>query len=265
MLIMVLSLDNPIVFIDLETTGTNRQQDRIVEIAVTKIKPDGNTESFDSLVDPNIPIPPEASQIHGLTNDDVRGHPTFDKISSQILSFVEGCDFAGFSVEFDLSILEAEFRRAGICFSCGGRKILDVKKIYKKLDPRDLSTAYSKYCGKELDGAHRATVDVQATIDVLLAQLNMHEELPRDVDGLQEFCNPPNPAWIDKEGKLIWYNEQATMNFGGKHMGKTLEEVAKNSPDYLSWMLGASFSQEVKEIIKNALEGKFPKPPEGDK
>ena len=144
-------------------------------------------------------------------------------------------------------------------FSKKGREIVDVKNIYFKLEPRDLSSAYKKYCGKNLDGAHRAENDVKATIEVLEAQLTKHIELPKDVKGLNQFGTLKDPLWIDDDGKLTWNNGEATINFG-KYSGKTLEEIYKTDKYYLNWMINQDFSSAVKDIITVALEGKFPQP-----
>ena len=165
----------------------------------------------------------------------------------------------GYEVRFDLEILGAEFKRAGINYQKGDSIVLDVKQIHFKLDPRDLSSAYLKYCGKKLENAHKAESDVKATIEILEAQLTQHNELPNDVSALEQFSNPRDPSWIDNVGKIKWHNGKAVINFG-QHQGKTLEDLAKNTPDYLQWMTKTDFSSEVKDIINEALEGRFPQP-----
>lgn len=240
-----LQLTRPIVFIDLETTGTNKQQDRIVEICVIKINPNGTEETLKSVINPKIPIPVESIQIHGIKDIDVQGMPTFEEFSKKLIDFIEGCDLGGFGTNFDLTVLECEFKRSGINYSREGRKILDVKLIYNKLEPRDLSSAHLKYCGKILENAHRADVDVRATIDVLESQLEQNSILPRDISNLCEFCNPIDPSWIDSDGKFAWFDGKAIINFG-KHQNKTLEFMSKSDISYLQWIINTDFPIEAK-------------------
>ncbi|MCD4666665.1 3'-5' exonuclease [archaeon] len=254
-----LNLKRPIAVIDLETTGVDRQNDRIVEIGITKIFPDGKEEILDSLINPEIPIPSEATEIHGIKDTDVQGKPIFKEFAPKIISFIDNCDWCGFNlIGFDLYLLESEFKRAEINYSSEGRKVIDVMRIYHKLEPRDLSAAHLKYCEKTLENAHRVNADIKATIDVLESQLEKHKDLPRDVSELDEFCNPKDPSWIDSEGKIIWSNNEAVLNFSG-HKGKTLEYMQKNEMGFLLWVMSKDFSSEVKMIVKNAIEGKFPK------
>ncbi|MBI3190633.1 3'-5' exonuclease [archaeon] len=254
-----LQLIKSVVFIDVETTGLNTQQDRIVDICITKVKPDGNEESLSSLINPGIPIPIESTQIHGITDVDVAEKPTFRDIAPEIFNFIQDCDIGGFGIsKFDLFVLESEFKRAGINYSRQGKQIIDVQTIYHKLEPRDLSAAYTKYCGKSLENAHRAHIDVRATIDVLESQLEQNGDLPRDVIGLNKFCNPKDPTWIDDDGKLAWFKGEAIINFG-VHKGKTLEFMYKNEPGYLQWIISKDFSPKVKGMAENGIKGKFPK------
>lgn len=254
-----LELTRPIAFIDIETTGLNTQQDRIVDICVIKIHPNGTEETLNSVINPNIPIPIESTKIHGITDADVKGKPTFGEFAQKLINFIDDSDLGGFETKFDLLVLESEFKRAGIGYSGEGRQIVDVKSIYHKLEPRDLNAAHLKYCGKPLKNTHRAHIDVRATIDVLESQLSQHDILPRDVSSLHEFCNPRDPAWIDGDGKFVWFEGKALINFG-THRGKTLEFIYKNYPDYFNWIIREDFSAKVKEIAKDAINGKFPEP-----
>jgi len=254
-----LDLKKPLVVIDIETTGLNKQEDRIVDIFIIKIHPNGKQETLKSLINPTIPITLESTQIHGIKDEDVKDKPTFKEFSNKIVDFIADCDLCGYELRFDLEILESEFKRIGVDYSKEGRVILDVKQIYFKLEPRDLSSAYRKYCGKELEKNHRAENDVKATIEVLEAQLKQYNELPRDVIALQNFVAPRNPSYIDEEGKFIWHNGKATINFG-THQGKTLEFLSNNEQDYLRWVTTADFSSEVKLIVNGAINGKFPEP-----
>ena len=253
-----LKLTRPIAFLDIETTGVNKQNDRVIDICIIKIFPDGREEILDSLINPEIPIPSEATEINGIKDIDVQGKPTFKEFAPKIINFIDNCDLCGFNIiGFDLHLLESEFKRVGINYSNEGRKVIDVLRIYHKLEPRDLISAHLKYCGKVLENAHRAKVDVRATINVLESQLEKHDDIPY-VSELHEFCNPKDPSWIDNEGKLIWYNNEAIINFG-KHSGKTLEHIQKNELDYLQWIMSNDFSSDVKRIIENAINGDFPK------
>ena len=252
-----LKLTRPLVVLDAETTGLNKQVDRIVDICLIKILPNGHEETLKSLINPTIPIPLESTNIHRIKDEDVKDKPTFKEFAQKIIDFVKDCDLCGYEVKFDLEVLAAEFKRAGINYQKGDIAVLDVKQIHFKLDPRDLSSAYLKYCGKELKNAHRAENDVKATIEILEAQLKQHNELPKDVSALQQFSSPRDPSWIDTEGKIKWYNGKAIINFG-QHQGKTLEDLAK-STTYLRWITGADFSSEVRRIVNEAIEGRFPK------
>lgn len=253
-----LKLTRPIAFIDIETTGTNQQQDKIVEICIIKINPDGTEEILDSLIDPKISIPLEATNVHGIKDVDVKGKPTFEEFAKRLIDFIGDCDIGGFSTRFDLTVLESEFKRIGVNYSTQGIGVVDVKSVYHKLDPRDLSGAHLKYCGRSLEGAHRAQVDVRATIDVLESQLQQNDFLPRDISGLYEFCNPKDPTWIDDDGKFAWLDGKVVINFG-KNQGKTLEYMSKNDSSWLRWVIGGNFSAKVKEIANEAINGKFPK------
>ena len=254
-----LQLTRSIAFIDIETTGLNTQKDRIIDICVIKIHPNGAEETLNSVINPNIPIPTESTQIHGITDADVKGKPTFEEFAQKLIDFIDSCDLGGFGTKFDLSVLESEFKRVRINYSIEGRKIVDVQSIYHKLEPRDLNAAHLKYCGKPLENAHRAHIDARATIDVLESQLGQHDILPRDISSLHEFCNPRDPKWIDDNGKFAWSDGKAIINFG-KNQGKTLEFMSKNDPSYLQWIISSDFSAKVKDIAKDAINSKFPYP-----
>jgi DNA polymerase-3 subunit epsilon len=230
-----------------------------VDICITKIRPNEEEETLNSFINPSIPIPIESTQIHGITDSDVEGKPTFGEFAQKIIEFIDDCDLGGFGTKFDLSFLESEFKRAGINYSREGRRVVDVLSIYHQLEPRDLNAAHLKYCGRPLENAHRAHIDVRATIDVLESQLRQNKSLPRDVSSLHEFCNPKDPAWIDDDGKFVWSEGKAIINFG-KNQGKTLEFVSKNDPSYFQWIITKDFSAKVKDIAKDAINGKFPEP-----
>jgi len=253
-----LELTKPLAVIDIETTGLHKQKDRIVDFCIVKILPDGQKETLKSLINPTIPIPLESTNIHGIRDEDVRDKPTFKEFAQKVIDFLDNCDLCGYGIKFDLDFLELEFKKANVTFSREGREVIDVMKIYFQLDPRDLSAAYSKYCGKHLENAHRAENDVRATIEVLEAQLAQYDELPRDISSLHKFCNPKDSSWIDNEGKIAWSNGKAVINFG-KYQGKTLEELSGEDIGYLRWIANADFSSEVKRIVSESINGKFPR------
>jgi len=256
-----LQLDRPLAFIDVETTGLNPYSDRIVELSILKVHPEGAEEYHSRRVNPGIPIPPDATAVHGITDEDVTDKPRFRQYAKGIRNFLEGCDIAGFNViKFDLSFLEAEFARANIEFSRRGRYLVDSQIIYHQRDPRNLEAAYQKYCGREMENAHSAEEDAKTAAEVLDGQLHMYQDLPRDVAGLCALCYQVGENAIDSEGKFIWSEGEAVCNFG-KHKGQLLSEIAADTPDYLEWICRGDFSFEVKEIAMKALEGEFPEPP----
>ena len=254
-----LKLEKPIAFIDIETTGINPISDRVVELSILKIYPDGKEEYKSHRVNPGVPIPAEATAVHNITDTDVASLPTFRQYAKDIRAFLEGCDIAGFNViKFDLPCLEAEFARAGIEFSRQGRYLVDSMVIYHQREPRDLQAAYRKYCGREMDNTHVAEEDAKAAAAVLDSQLELYGDLPRDVSGLCEICNPEAKNYIDSEGKFIWKDNEVVCNFGRKYTGVTLKNIANNDPGYLKWISEADFSKEVKDMVSNALKGEFP-------
>jgi DNA polymerase-3 subunit epsilon len=260
-----LHIERPIAFIDVETTGLNPYSDRIVELSILKIHPNGSKEYKSHRINPEIPIPAETTAIHGITDADVAGEPVFRQYARSIRDFLEDCDIAGFNViKFDLPLLEAELARANVEFSRQGRYLVDSQVIYHQRDPRDLQAAYKKYCGKEMDKAHSAEEDAKATAEILDGQLETHRDLPRDVAGLHALCYKVKENIIDAEGKFIWAEGEAVCNFG-RHKGRLLREIAVDYPDYLEWVSRGDFSIEVQEIARKALYGEFPKPPESPK
>ncbi|MFA5992485.1 MAG: 3'-5' exonuclease [Candidatus Pacearchaeota archaeon] len=256
---MDLQLNKPLVFIDLETTGIETFTDKIVELSALKINPDNTEESITTRINPQIPIPPEAIAVHGIKDSDVADKPTFKEYALTIKNFLDGCDLGGFNIKrFDLEVLEAEFKRAGVEFSKENRSILDVQTIYHKFDPRGLSEAYKKYCNKEIEKSHNAEHDVRATVEVFKSQLEMHKELPHNITELHDFCNERKSAtWIDTKGKFVWIGNDAIVGFG-PHRGKSLSYMVKNEPGFLNWMLTRDFLPDAKQIVSDALNGKFP-------
>jgi len=253
-----IKLDRPLAFVDVETTGLSPYSDRIVELSILKIHPDGTEEYKSHRVNPGIPIPAEATAIHGITDADMAGEPMFQQYAKSVRDFLEGCDIAGFNViKFDLPCLEAEFARANVEFSRRGRQLVDSKVIYHQRDPRDLQAAYQKYCGKDMVSAHSAEEDAKASAEILDGQLEMYEDLPRDVPELCALCYESDENFIDSEGKFVWVEDEAVCNFG-KYEGRLLREIAAEHPDYLEWIIRKDFSVEVKDIAMKAMEGEFP-------
>ena len=254
-----LKIARPIAFIDVETTGTNPNSSRVVELSILKIHPDGKEECKSHRVNPGVPIPAEATAVHGITDADVASLPTFRQYARSVKDFLDGCDIAGFNViKFDLPCLEAEFARADVEFSRQGRYLVDSMVIYHQREPRDLQAAYWKYCDGRMEGAHVAEEDVKAAAAVLDGQLEQYRDLPRDVLGLCEACYPEGKNHVDPEGKFIWVDGDVVCNFGKKYKGRKLRDIVSEDPSYLSWIAGADFSPEVRRIAARALLGEFP-------
>ena len=245
---MKLNLKNPIVFFDLETTGTNVNADRIVEICYLKVYPNGNEESKTLRINPEMHIPESASAIHGIYDADVADCPTFKEVARNIANDIEGCDLAGFnSNRFDIPLLDQEFHRAGVDFDLNGVRFVDVQTIYHKKEPRTLVAAYRYYCGKELEEAHSALADTRATMEVLMAQLDVYDDLPVELDGLSEFANPNRN--VDLLGRLIYDdNKREVINFG-KYKGRLAEEVLASDPGYYNWIMQGDFAQNTKNAF----------------
>ena len=259
-----LEIDRPVVFLDVETTGLSVSADRIVEMSILKIEPDGSQEQKTRRFNPGRPIHSQATEVHGITDQDVADEPEFRQVAVGLRNYLENCDIAGFGVSrFDLPMLEAEFRRARIEFSREGRRVIDTLVIYHSMEPRDLAAAYAKYCGKELERPHAAEDDARAVFEILDAQLAQYPDLPRTAAALHRFCNPDQDNWIDPDGRLALSDGEVTINFG-QHKGQSLREVAELEPDYLKWVLDQDFSTQVRSIVAAALRGEFPSPPDQD-
>lgn len=245
---MQLNLRRPLAFLDLETTGINIASDRIVEISILKITPEGKEEWMISRINPEMPIPPKSTAIHGISDADVASSPTFKEIAKNITSFLEGCDLAGYNaMKFDIPVLAEELLRVNVDFNFRKRKYVDVQVIFFKKEQRTLSAAYQFYCNRSLKDAHSSKADTFATYEVLKAQLDMYTDLGNDIEKLSEFSAHNNSA--DFIGRIIYdENGVETFNFG-KHKGKTVEQVFKDDPAYYSWMMNGDFPLYTKKII----------------
>jgi len=246
---MKLNLKNPIIFFDLETTGLDITKDRIVELCYIRVEPNGNEEAKSMRINPEIHIPEEASKVHGIYDEDVKECPTFKQIAKTLWHTFEGCDLAGYnSNKFDVPLLVEEFMRAGVDIDLSKRKLVDVQNIYHKLERRTLIAAYKYYCGKDLENAHSALADTQATYEVLQAQLDKYpNELQNDMQFLADYSRMSNN--IDFAGRFV-YDENGVelVNFG-KYKGKPLKEVLQKDPGYYGWIMQSDFTMNTKQVL----------------
>jgi DNA polymerase-3 subunit epsilon len=243
-----LNLKKPIAFIDLETTGINVTTDRIVELSVLKISPNGKEEWMTTRVNPEIPIPPKTTAIHGIKDEDVADAPVFKEVGKKLAAFLEGCDLAGYNaIKFDIPVLAEEFLRANIDFNFRKRRYVDVQVIFHKKEQRTLSAAYMFFCKKELEGAHGSKADTAATFEVLKSQLDRYKDLENDVEKLADFSSFNTN--VDFAGRIILdENGVEIFNFG-KHKGKPVETVFAAEPAYYSWMMNGEFPLYTKKVL----------------
>ncbi len=256
-----LNLTRPIAFFDLETTGVNVASDRIVEISILKLSPDGNKEIKTKRIHPTIPIPKESSAIHGIYDKDIENEPTFKAIAKSLADFLKNCDLAGYnSNKFDIPILVEEFLRAEVDFDISGRRMVDVQNIFHQMEQRTLKAAYKFYCGKKIENAHSAQADIEATYEVFLAQLDKYDgvefedrkgnisiPIKNDIKALHDFTNINKNA--DLAGRIV-FNEQniEVFNFG-KHTGKPVEQILREEPSYYAWMMKGDFPLYTKKVL----------------
>jgi DNA polymerase-3 subunit epsilon len=243
-----LNLKKPLVFFDIESTGVDVVKDRIVDLCLIKVMPDGSETTYNYRFNPGIPIPHEASMVHGIYDEDVATSPSFADKATEIFDILNDSDLAGFnSNKFDLPLLLEEFIRAGLSFSIDNRSIIDVHKIYVQFEKRNLETAYKFYCGKTLEHAHNAEADTRATYEVLLGQLQRYSDLPNDVIQLHQISN--EERIIDSGRRFIYENGVPVFNFG-KYKGRSIEEVLKQDPGYYSWIMNGDFALHTKQKLK---------------
>ena len=250
---MKLNLTRPIVFFDLETTGVNIVTDKIVEISILKVFPNGNKESKTWLVNPEMEIPQESINVHGITNEKVVSEPTFKELASEVNEMILDADLAGFnSNRFDIPLLAEELMRVGIEFDMKNRKAIDVQVIFHKKEQRTLSAGYQFYCGKELEGAHGAEADTNATYEILLAQLDKYNDIENSVDALSNFSTHGTRA--DFAGFILMNDEHQEVFSFGKYKGRIVEEVLKENPGYNSWIQNADFPLYTKKVLREIKE-----------
>ncbi len=252
---MKLQLKRPIAFIDLETTGTNLATDRIVEIAIVKVGLDGSRQAKRKLINPQMPIPKGASDVHGITNEMVRDAPVFRQVANEIKQFIDHCDIGGYnSNRFDVPLLVEEFLRAGLEFTVDGRKLIDVQRVFHMMEQRTLSAAYKFYCEKSLEGAHSAEIDASATWEILQAQIERYPQIGVTTEAICSFCGEDDV--VDFARRFIKVDCREVFNFG-KHKGKCVEEVLKAEPQYYDWMMKGDFplhtKQKLTEIMNRTL------------
>ena len=245
---MNLKLKNPIAFFDLETTGIDVTNDRIVEIAIIKVHPNGKEEEKTLRINPTIPIPKESSKIHKIYDEDIKDAPTFKAVAKEIATFIEGCDLAGFnSNRFDIPLLAEEFLRAEVDIDMRKRRMVDVQTIFHKMEQRTLVAAYKFYCNESLENAHAAMADTKATYEVLKAQLEKYDDLENDVDYLSKFSTHHKHA--DFLGRIILNKkDEEVINFG-KYKGQTVESVFAKDPGYYGWIMNADFPLYTKKVF----------------
>jgi DNA polymerase III subunit epsilon len=252
---MILQLKKPLAIFDLETTGINLSSDRIVEIAIIKIMPDSSVQRKRKLLNPEMPIPPQATEVHGITNEMVKDAPTFKQAANEIKQFIDGCDLAGYnSNRFDVPILMEEFLRAGIEIDLKTTKLVDVQRIFHQMEQRTLSAAYKFYCSKNLEDAHSAEADAGATWEVLQAQVERYPQLGNTVESILKATG--EEQIVDFARRFIMENGKEVFNFG-KHKGRAVADVLRQEPQYYDWMMKGDFplhtKQKLSEIFNRTL------------
>jgi DNA polymerase-3 subunit epsilon len=249
---MKLQLTRPLVFIDLETTGTQLSQDRIVEIALIRVNPDGSRHVKRKLINPQIPIPPASSEIHGITDEMVKDAPAFKQVANEVKQFIEHCDLAGYnSNRFDIPLLMEEFLRAGLPFDMGQCRLVDVQKVFHMMEQRTLGAAYKFYCNKVLEDAHSAEADALATLEILDAQVERYPQLGDTVESMLKHIG--EDRFVDFARRMVFENGVEVFNFG-KHKGRPVVEVLKSEPQYYDWMMKGDFPLHTKEKLTEILK-----------
>ena len=245
---MELKLTRPICFFDLETTGIDVARDRIVEISIFKVFPNGNKESKTWLVNPTIPIPAQTTAVHGITDEKVANEPTFKELATQVHNMIKDSDLAGFNSDrFDIPLLAEELLRVGIDFDMKNRVSVDIQTIFHKKEERTLSAGYKFYCGESLENAHSAEADTMATYEILKAQLDRYPDLENDMKFLSEFTTRKKS--VDFAGYIAINNEGKEIFSFGKHKGRLVDEVLDAEPGYFGWIQNADFPLYTKKVL----------------
>ena len=257
---MSLELEKPLVTLDVETTGTNPEVDRVIQIGLIKLYPDGRETEWKSYVNPGVPIPPYLTQeVHGITDADVANAPTFASLASMLANGLYAVDLCGFSLRFDLDFLTAEFKRVNVAHPLDNIRIADVYEVLKLIEPRSLVAAVKRHLGEDLEGAHDALVDARATLRLLQHFVKTRPELPKTVDGFHKLIFETAPSgFVDPDRKFRWEGKEVVVAFGKKHNGHALREVVEQDRGFLEWMMRSDFSPMTKEIVRGALEGRYP-------
>ncbi len=245
---MKLQLRRPLVFFDLETTGLNLLTDRIVEISVLKLMPNGEVIRKTRRINPEMHIPDESTAVHHITDADVVNEPTFRQIATGLARFLTGCDIAGFnSNRFDVPMLDQEFQRVNVDFDFSRPRFIDVQTIFHKKEPRNLAAAYRLYCDKDLTEAHTANADTEATYEVLMAQLERYPDLPTEVEALSDFSSQKRN--VDFAGRLVYDDQNRIIINFGKYKGKVAADVLRRDPSYYDWIMNGDFMKNTKDAF----------------
>ena len=251
---MKLNLTKPLCVFDLETTGTQVTKDRIVQIAIIKLLPNGEQKEYNQLINPGISIPEEITAIHGITNDRVKNCSVFRDKAKEIAEFIGDSDLAGYnSNKFDIPVLAEEFLRAEYEFDLSNRRFIDVQNIFHKMEQRTLAAAYQFYCNKKIENAHDAMFDTRATLDVFIAQMERYSDLKNDVNFLSEFSRAGEFELVDLAGRLARNKKGEVIYNFGKHSGKSITDVMKIEPGYYGWMLDADFPLYTKKCLRQEM------------
>jgi len=255
-----MKITRPLVVMDLETTGTWIEKDRIIEIALIKVLPDGTRQQYATKVNPAMEIPARVTEITGITQDDVKDAPGFAAIAAKVLEFIGDADIGGFNVErFDMPLLAREISDAGLRIDYSQRTVYDAQKVFHLHAKRDLSAAFSFYCHQEMKNAHSALADTQASLDILVEQVKLYGQGNESIETLKAFDYEPNNDYYDAERKFRWWNGDLYMTFGKYAKKEPLKVIAKKDPQYLQWIVEKDFSDDIKLMIQGVLNGQHPK------
>lgn len=254
---MELNLKRPLVFFDLETTGTSVTNDRIVEISYIKVYPDGNEEEETLRINPGMPIPPASTAVHHITDDDVKDKPTFREVAARLRDVFSNSDIAGYnSNKFDVPLLIEEFGRAGLNFSVALHNFVDVQNIFHKMEQRTLVAAYKFYCGKDLEGAHSANADTRATYEVLKSQLDRYESLENDIEKLAEFSRVGRS--VDLSARIVLDDKDVPVFNFGKHKGRPVKDVFLAERSFYAWIMQGDFPRNTKDVLTRLYYEVYP-------